>query len=264
MFFFLIRRFFRDKLSNVCYAYSLQRIFPSDRSSGWNPRATPMCLLPRKRWPLGKHRRKDLSGVRVPRDTGVSLSLSLFLLHLYDLAHFVPHLGHTYAVVSRTSSKFTARERAAGTDARLRPRRAAPGRSSHLYRRRSHIFQIVQLPVSIRAEREIERERRRVDVGRSDEEEMMCTSCTQLIPTAERNECMFAAPHISLCWRAYFQTRTCRTPSMDFFLRESRAAETIDGYDVSFSYHLRNTIPLHTFFICFLTKVSSIGRLTFA
>lgn len=39
------------------------------------------------------------------------------ILLAYDLAHFVPHSGHTYAVASRTSSKFTAREHAVGTDA---------------------------------------------------------------------------------------------------------------------------------------------------
>lgn len=76
----------------------------------------------------------------VPRDTGF-LSPFLFLSRVYtDLAHFVPHSGHTYAVASRTSSKFTAREHAAGTDARLRPYRATPGRSSSAHRHRSHIF----------------------------------------------------------------------------------------------------------------------------
>lgn len=48
---------------------------------------------------------------------------------------------------------------------------------------------IAQLPI-YRGEKERSGERRRdVDVGRRDGEEMMCTSCTQLIPTAERNTC---------------------------------------------------------------------------
>lgn len=35
--------------------------------------------------------------------------------------------------------------------------------------------------------------------GGRDAKEMMCTSCTQLIPTAERKTCVFIVPHISLC-----------------------------------------------------------------
>lgn len=62
---------------------------------------------------------------RVPIPTGPSYAL------VYDLAHFVPHSGHTYAVASRTSSKFTAREHAAGVRM-LRPCRES--RSSLLAR----------------------------------------------------------------------------------------------------------------------------------
>lgn len=47
-----------------------------------------------------------------------------------DLAHFVPHSGHTYAVASRTSSKFTAREHAVATDPATV--QAAPLGSAHL------------------------------------------------------------------------------------------------------------------------------------
>lgn len=84
------------------------------------------------------NRREKISATR--RSLSLTLfslspAFSLFLPRVRYLAHFVPHSGHTYAVAPRTSSKFTARERAAGTDARLRPRRAAP-----LLHRRSRIF----------------------------------------------------------------------------------------------------------------------------
>jgi len=107
----------------MCYAQIRRNVhFPSTEAA--DGIGELVCSLPRKRRPRSVSGGEKISMRPVRRATRGSLSLSLFLSRVYDLAHFVPHSGHTYAVASRTSSKFTARERAAGTDARLGPRRA--------------------------------------------------------------------------------------------------------------------------------------------
>ena len=73
-----------------------------------------------------------------------------------DLAHFVPHSGHTYAVASRTSSKFTAREHAVATDPATV--QAAPLGSAHLLSPLSLCLSTLAQRFS-RARRERERER---------------------------------------------------------------------------------------------------------
>lgn len=79
-------------------------------------------------------RERELAGTRGQREEDRLDRAGRFLSRICDLAHFVPHSGHTYAVASRTSSKFTAREHAVGTDARLRPCRESRSsvRSAHL------------------------------------------------------------------------------------------------------------------------------------
>lgn len=72
-----------------------------------------------------------------------------------DLAHFVPHSGHTYAVASRTSSKFTAREHAVATDPATV--QAAPLGSAHLLSPLSLCLSTLAQRFS-RARRERERE----------------------------------------------------------------------------------------------------------
>lgn len=81
-------------------------------------------------------RERELAGTRGRREEDRLDRAGRFLSRICDLAHFVPHSGHTYAVASRTSSKFTAREHAVGTDARLRPCRESRSsvRSAHLRR----------------------------------------------------------------------------------------------------------------------------------
>lgn len=136
-------------------------------------------------------------------------SLSHSHKYIYtDLAHFVPHSGHTYAVASRTSSKFTAREHAAGTDA---PRRAGPllfCTSSSLTHLLDCAITYLSLPPPRKRDRTgYGRRRRCVESGRGDEARCKGNDVYQLhpgsfrLPSAIRT---FAVPHISLCWRVYF------------------------------------------------------------
>lgn len=145
---------------------------------------------------LGKRRRKDLYGARAPRDTGVSLFLSRIqsgTLRATLGAHVRRSIAHELEIYGTRARRWH------GCTAEAAPHR---GRSSSLHRRCSHIFQIAQPPISTIANRKRDRgtdgtavkgdddvDGWTVDVGRRDGEEMMCTSCTQFIPTAERNTC---------------------------------------------------------------------------
>lgn len=112
----------------------------------------PMRSLTRKRR-LGKHRREKSSpgsACRATRSLSLSLSLCLVSIRSGTLratlgAHVCRSIAHELEIYGTRARRWH------GCTAE-----AAPGRSSLLHRRRSHIFWIVQPPVSIRAEREIE------------------------------------------------------------------------------------------------------------
>lgn len=197
-------------------------------------------LLPWKRRPRSKRRRKDLSGTRAPRDTGVSLSFPL--AYMYDLAHFVPHSGHTYAVASRTSSKFTAREHAAGTDARLRPCHAEskPLLSCIVVARTSSVLR--NHPSLLSRQK---RDRNTDGIGIKEDETTstrvyvdgvrgndMYHSCTQFIPTAGRNK--WSPPRIYSSLLIIFRLNAAfvesRKYKIDFFTIKIQ----LDGWGKSF------------------------------
>jgi len=57
--------------------------------------------------------------------------------------------------------------------------------------------------------------------GGRDAKEMMCTSCTQLIPTAERNTCVFIVPHIALLVCLFLDPHASSNPTVDALLIEN-------------------------------------------